>query len=128
MSASRNRAMKTGKPRFEAMSMLSNRPEHTLVRIEDLNSSGLAGLSCRNIGLSCRNISCFLALLWPKCDSLAGNLLAAADLWRGSFLGLAPADARMTQCGDPTGIDCGALLAIAMSLLSNRYELIVGLF
>jgi len=29
--------MKTGKPRFEAMSMLSNRPEHTLVRIEDLN-------------------------------------------------------------------------------------------
>ena len=121
MSASRNRAMKTGKPRFEAMSMLSNRPEHTLVRIENLNSSGLAGLSCRNM-------SCFLALLWPKCDSLAGNLLAAADRWRGSFLGLAPADARMTQCGDPTGIDCGALLAIAMSLLSNRYELIVGLF
>src|SRR5215467_6242371 len=40
-------------------------------------SSGLAGRSCRNI-------SCFLALLWPKCDSLAGNLHAAAYRWRGS--------------------------------------------
>ena len=97
--------MKTGKPRFEAMSMLSNRPEHTLVRIEDLNSSGLAGLSCRNI-------SCFLALLWPKCDRLDGNLLlpltvgaARLELLNHEvtviFLGLAPADARMTQCGDP---------------------------
>ena len=100
--------MKTGKPRFEAMSMLSNRPEHTLVRIEDLNSSGLAGLSCRNTGLSCRNISCFLALLWPKCDRLDGNLLlpltvgaARLELLNHEvtviFLGLAPADARMTQ-------------------------------
>jgi len=58
--------------RFEAMSMLSNRPELTLVRIEDLNPRGLAGFPYRHL-------SCFLALLWPKCDRLADGLLAAAN-------------------------------------------------
>jgi hypothetical protein len=78
--------------------MVSNRSEHTLVRIEDLNSSDLAGFPYRHL-------SSFLALLWPKCDSLAGN-------------------ARMTQCGelvplDDYGLSCGALLAIAISFLSD---------